>query len=522
MKRSDFLKIAPAATLALIINGLPIKSVAASPLLRLLARQTSETGRVMVLIQLSGGNDGLNTIIPLDQYSALATARSNILIPENAVLPLSGTINTGLHPAMGGIQKMYNNGLVNITQGVCYPNPDYSHFRATDIWLTGSDATQYLNDGWLGRFLADDYQGFPQGYPNSNFPDPPAIEIGTSISTLLVGPDVSMGMAITDIDNFNNIVNNTVTPAPDTNAGHELTFLRYIAQQTQQYNGVVQTAASKAQNLSTLYPDNNPLADQLKIVARLIAGGLLTPIYVVGLGSFDTHIGQVDPTDHTTGNHASLLAKLSDAVAAFFDDCKLLKIDDRVAAMSFSEFGRRIISNGGVGTDHGSAQPIMVFGNDVNPGFIGSNPMIPQNATDEDNLAMQNDYRSVYAAILSDWFQVAPTVMSDVLLQNFTVLPIFNKNSNSTFIGGSNDVLAQNYPNPFSESTTIGFSSQGGTVTLLLLDINGRLVSTILKQEYFPGIYEIIFYRGALSAGDYLYYFVNGNYKITKKMTIVD
>jgi uncharacterized protein (DUF1501 family) len=525
MKRRDFLQIAPAATVALILNGLPVRTFASHPLLQLLAKQTQATGRVLVLIQLTGGNDGLNMVIPIDQYSNLSTARANILIPESKVLPLNGTHATGLHPAMAGIQGMYNNGLVNIVQGVSYPDPNFSHFRATDIWLTASDSTEYLNSGWVGRMLNDEYPNFPIGYPSATNPDPLAIEIGTAVSTALQGPNFSMGMAVTDINSFYNLINNTVTPAPATNAGHELTFLRYISQQTQQYTGVIQSAAAAAPaNLSTLYPTGNSLADQLKIVARLIAGGLQTPIYMVSMGSFDTHVGQVDATDNTTGTHANLLKELSDGVNAFFDDCKLLGIDKRVAAMTFSEFGRRIISNGGAGTDHGTSEPVMVFGNGVNPGFIGTNPVIPQNAGVNDNLPMQNDYRSIYAAVLADWFQLPSSVMTDVLLQQFTVLPIFRKTNGveETTVAGSDDLLGQNYPNPFKTSTTISFGTQGGATMIQLFDVSGRLVRTLVQQQYARGTYQITVNRDGLKAGNYFYRLITGNEQGTKQMVVVD
>ena len=139
---------------------------------------------------------------------------------------------------------MYNNGLVNIVQGVSYPNPNFSHFRATDIWNSASDSNQYLNTGWLGRYLDNTYTGYPVGYPNTSMPDPLAIQIGTGVSPVLQGPQVSMGMAISDINSFYNIVNGTVDPAPATPAGHELTFIRYISQQTQTLHPVIQTAAN--------------------------------------------------------------------------------------------------------------------------------------------------------------------------------------------------------------------------------------------------------------------------------------
>jgi uncharacterized protein (DUF1501 family) len=198
---------------------------------------------------------------------------------------------------MSAVSNMSNNGLVNIVQGVSYPNPSFSHFRATDIWNSGSDSKTYLNTGWLGRYLSESHSGYPSGYPSSSMPDPLAIQIGTGVSPVVQGPQVNMGMAISDINSFYNIVNGTVNPAPATPAGHELTFIRYISQQTQTYTTVIQNAASKSRTLSSKYPSNgNSLADQLKIVARLISGGLQTPVYVVSMGSFDTHSVQVDST----------------------------------------------------------------------------------------------------------------------------------------------------------------------------------------------------------------------------------
>jgi uncharacterized protein (DUF1501 family) len=526
MKRRDFFRLGGGASLALMVNGFPVSTFADTPLLRLLARQTQVNGRVLVLIQLNGGNDGLNTIIPLDQYSALSAARGNILIPQSKVLPLSGNSVTGLNPAMTGIRDLYNSGLVNIVQGVSYPNPNFSHFRATDIWNSASDSNQYLNTGWLGRYLGETYSGYPVGYPNAGMPDPLAIQIGSGVSPVLQGPQVSTGMAIADINSFYNIVNGTVDPAPATPAGHELTFIRYISQQTQQYTSVIKTAADNAATLSTKYPTGgrNTLSEQLKIVARLIKGGLQTPVYVVSMGSFDTHATQTDATDHTIGTHADLLSQLSTGVDAFYDDCKLMGIDNRVAAMTFSEFGRRIMSNASGGTDHGTSEPVMVFSTEVNPGFIGTNPVIPATVTVNDNLAMQHDYRSVYAAVLADWFGVSPTVLNKVLLQSFTIPPIFRKTTSveENTVSGQSELLGQNYPNPVQRQTTITFGSTGGITTIQLFDASGRLVRTLIEKEFPRGKHQISVDRGNVPAGIYFYRLTNGRESATRQMVVVD
>ncbi|MBS1771775.1 MAG: DUF1501 domain-containing protein [Bacteroidetes bacterium] len=524
MKRRDFLKVAPAASLAFTMNGLPISTYAEHPLLALLAKQTAATGRVMVLIQLNGGNDGLNMVIPLDKYSELSNARSNILIPQNAVLALNDTTLTGLHPAMTGIRDMYNNGWANITQGVSYPNPNFSHFRATDIWMSGSDSNQYVDSGWLGRYLDNKYPNFPNGYPNSTMPDPLAIQIGSGVSTVVQGSNVSLGMAISSVSSFYNIINNYVDPAPATQAGHELTFIRYVIQQTQTYNAVIQNAANKATNVSTLYPTGNSLADQLKIVARLVAGGLQTPVYIVSMGSFDTHSAQTDSTDHTIGSHANLLKQLSDAVYAFYDDLTKLGYFQYVAAMTVSEFGRRIASNASGGTDHGSAAPVMVFGSEVNPGLLGSNPVLPANATVNDNVPMQNDYRQIYAAVLADWFQLPQTDVDSILMKNYTALPIFKNPNNikNTVTGGSNEILDQNYPNPFIDNTTIRFNSDGGDVSIKIYDATGRLVRTIADKQFDKGPHEITITRDGMTPGIYFCRLINGRNKSTKQMTVAN
>jgi uncharacterized protein (DUF1501 family) len=520
MKRSEFLKLTPAAAAAFILNGWPVTTFAEHPLLQLLAKQSQSNGRVLVLIQLTGGNDGLNTIIPLDQYSQLSAARSNILIPENKVLPIQPKETTGFHPAMGNIKEMYERGLVNIVQGVGYPEPNFSHFRSSDIWITGSDATEYLNTGWIGRFLDASYPGFPEGYPSEAMPDPLAIQIGNSLSTLVNGPDVGMGMALSGVDSFYNILNDNVDPTPATPGGHELKFLRFISQQTRQYTDVIKEAAGKAANLSTLYPKGNPLADQLKIVARLIAGGLQTPVYIVTLKGFDTHGGQTDASDATQGVHANLLKQLSEAVYAFFDDCKKLNTDDRIAAMTFSEFGRRITSNGSLGTDHGTTEPVMVFSTHVIPGMIGKNPVIPPDATVDDNLELQHDYRSIYTSILADWFQVPWEVLNGVMLRQYPILPIFRQDAGSN--APTTGELGQNYPNPFRETTTVNFNAPSGRASLAIYDHQGQLVKKVFDGDYVRGAHQVRFGREGLAAGIYFYELVCGKQKETRKMMVLD
>ncbi len=426
MQRRDFLTFSSALSLPFLINGFPLSAAAKNnSLLHLLQEQSVSNGKVLVLIQMSGGNDGLNTLIPLDQYSQLANARSNILIPANKVLSLAGIPQTGMHPSMTGMQNLFNNGQMNIVQAVSYPNPSFSHFRSTDILFSGSSSDVTLTTGWIGRTLSSSYPGYPSAYPSPDMPDPLAVQIGSQSSLLTQCDTGSTAMIVNNPDYFYNLVNGVSGDAPGTPYGHELTFLRLIKQQTNIYTGIIRDAYNNAANLVT-YPTGNSLGDQLKIVACLIKGGLKTPVYIVShQGSFDTHANQADTSDTTTGKHADLLNTLSGAVSSFQQDLIAMGISDRVATMTSTEFGRRIKSNDSLGTDHGQASPVFFFGTNLNPVIIGDNPKLPDNATVSDQVPMQHDFRAVYYSVIKDWFALSDDQIASVLPDPYTSLPIF-------------------------------------------------------------------------------------------------
>lgn len=503
MKRRDFLRNAIPAGVMLpsLVGGFSFRAFSAdSAVMRSLLMPVTETDHVFVIIQLNGGNDGLNMVVPIENFSNYVNARQNIYIPEEKVLQLNG--KAGLHPSMTGLHTMYQKGFLKVVQSVGYPQPSYSHFRATDIWMSASDSNATVNTGWAGRYLNYEYPNFPNGYPNATMKDPLAIQIGSSTSLTLQGPAVNMGMSISSTSNFYNLINGIEDPAPDTPAGKELTYIRTIAQQTQQYASVIKDAALQTvQQVS--YPTNNSLGDQLKIVARLIRGGLSTRIYMVNYGGFDTHSNQVNSTDSTTGNHAKLLGNVSDAIKAFQDDLRFLGVDDRVVGMTFSEFGRRIKSNGSTGTDHGSAAPLFVFGKHVMGGVLGDTPAIPANATVNDNLPFQYDFRSIYSTILSNWLCVKDTDLQQIMLKNFQLLPLVNAGGCQKPINLSGELLVSNYPNPFTGSTVITFKTDGGHTLVQIMDTSGKVITTLTDKEYTAGTYSIVFDSGLMPSGVY-------------------
>ncbi len=446
MNRRNFLRSSAVLSTPLFFSGVPVfaGSGLSNPLLDALSRGTSTCNKILVIIQMNGGNDGLNMVIPIDKYTELGNARSNVLIPFDPVYSsvstkvsyLPGSSATGLHPAMGKLRDMFANGKVAIVQGVSYPNPNYSHFQAQDIWFSGiNSAGQNQDTGWLGRELNTANPGYPTGYPNTATPDPLAIQIGGSLPLSLQGPSINMGYNVPNPASLISVATQTPAPAPASDYGTELTFLRMMKDQSNAYTSRIQTAYGAQTTQSTMYAaTGNTLSDQLKVVARLIGGGLATQVYVVNHpDSFDTHTDQVLAGDHGTGYHANILGKLSLAIAAFQDDLTLMGKANKVTGMTFSEFGRRVMSNASTGTDHGAGAPVIFFGAGVNgygvgssTGIFGTSPILPTSPTSSTQVPTQFDFRQLYATVMQDWMCMDSTQSQTILGGTFSKLGIFN------------------------------------------------------------------------------------------------
>jgi uncharacterized protein (DUF1501 family) len=317
---------------------------------------TGKDGPILVLIQLAGGNDGLNTVVPYtnDYYFK---ARPTIGIPANQILTLNDTL--GLNPALAGFKNLFDAGHLSIVNGVGYPNPNRSHFRATEIWQTASDSDKYLTDGWLGRYFDNACQGcdptvainigprLPQAFSSHN-PTGISLESPDSYRFMGAGPNDDETAAYRNMYPANpddttpgansgasvSMVSGTVTLQ---NGQSALDFLERTSMDAQVSSDKIRAIAGKTKNNAT-YPGSG-LANNLKLVARLIAGGLPTRIFYVSQGGYDTHTNQ-------RGGQDGRLKELGDAVKAFTDDLTALGEFDRVMIMTFSEFGRRVTENG--------------------------------------------------------------------------------------------------------------------------------------------------------------------------------
>jgi len=362
---------------------------------------------VLVVVQLSGGNDGLNTVVPFrdDNYRRV---RPGIGLRADEVLPLeklgSGRpTNLGLHPRMEALKDLYERGMLNIVQGVGYPNPNRSHFKSMDIWHTAD--TSATGDGWLGRYFDAECCG--EGKGESGTPETqPGIAIGRTAPLAMQGEKVKpIAFETPDlfrwtgedvhpslVEPYHELTSAGVRAGtdPDSNAS----FLMRTALDAQVSSDLIRRAVS-AQPLVD-YP-RSALAQQLTMVAGMIRAGLDTRVYYVTLGGFDTHAQQ----GGANGRQGQLLGQFAEAMRAFYDDLAQQGNAGRVLTMCFSEFGRRVGQNASGGTDHGTAAPMLLLGPMVEAGVTGDHPSLTD--LDQGDLKFRIDFRAVYAGILEQW-----------------------------------------------------------------------------------------------------------------------
>jgi len=489
MKRRNFLKAAAgtAASAPFVLNGMPLQTLAQTALF---SGIDTENDNILVLIQLQGGNDGLNTIIPLDQYAGLAAVRSNIMIPESTVIPLTDTV--GVHPGLSTLHALFDDGKAGVVQAVGYPNQNRSHFRSMDIWTSGSPAEETWADGWLGRYLDTCFTTYPEGYPNTEHPHPFAITMGGNVSETCQGWAANYCMTVGDPFALTPLLEGEPGALPATPYGDELAFLRQSIAQANAYGEVITEAANNGTN-RIVYPEDSSLARQLRNVALLISGGLQTKIYVVSLGGFDTHADQVLEDAPLGGDHAQLLKQLSAAVRSFQLDLERQGLEERVVSMTFSEFGRRIRSNASRGTDHGTASPMLLFGPCVNPQVLGENPEIDSHLGNSEGIPMQFDFRDVYGSILVDWFGVEDSLVRSLLYQDFTYLPVIRNCADvaTSTVDTQTVIVLEAFPNPCRSGFTLEFITLGEHLRLSLFDALSAEVRVLANKPLPAGRHRL-------------------------------
>jgi uncharacterized protein (DUF1501 family) len=394
---------------------------------------TGKDGKILVVLQLAGGNDGLNTLVPFAD-DAYYRARPRLGLAASNVLKLNDYV--GFNGRLTGLKSLFDEGHVAIIQGVGYPNPNRSHFRSTEIWQTGSDSDRAISEGWIGRYFDNCCSGadptigvaigdqMPQAFvaktpTGVTFTQPEQFRYRSSEPSR-AGRLSEEELFFRQLNSSAGIDESTMTPGEGASIGNlsgssktadsAMDFLRRTALDAQLSSDKILAIARKYKSTVT-YPPGQ-LASALGIIARMIAGGLPTRVYYASQGGFDTHAGQINA-------HERLMGDLDAAVTAFVADLKQQGNFERVLLMTFSEFGRRVAENANGGTDHGTAAPMFVVGGRVQPGTFGKYPSLTD--LDRGDLKFQTDFRSVYGTLLEDWLK-AP---SDVVLgRKFPTLPI--------------------------------------------------------------------------------------------------
>lgn len=495
---------------SMLVGGLPVSAAASRQLAAALG--SGESDRVLVLIRLKGGNDGLNTIIPLYDYSSYINRRPTIAIEENNITELANGM--GIPRTLNSLLPLWNEGQMKVVNSVGYPDQNLSHFRSTDIWASASDANVLDGSGWLGRLITQQHPDYLENPPEV----PPAVQIGGSGTNVFNDGDFnSLAVGVQNPEELAEIAQTgqlyDTNNLPDCFYGEQVGFLRTAANATFLYADAIKEAFD---NSSTQAEYNNGFGEQLALVARLIKGNLGTKLYMVTLDGFDTHARQ-------TQLHPNLMQQLSTGIQAFYEDLAAGQREKDVLAMTFSEFGRRIEQNSSNGTDHGAAAPLMLFGEGLNGnGMLGERPDL-SNTDSNGNLTYSTDFRSIYASVLENWLCLNPAtvdgVMGDVfprmdlgiqcmatgLFSDFTDQPFMRHEAR---YGGSGNINIY-YELPYSAE-----------VRVEVFDILGQPVETLYRGRQLNGSYQFPFtnQKGRLVAGAYVYRIVVNGQGYSGKM----
>ena len=369
---------------------------------------------ILVVVQLTGGNDGLNTVIPFKDET-YRKIRPTLAIPKDQVKKIADDL--GLHPAMGELAKLYtDDAAVCIVQGVGYPNPNQSHFRSMDIWQAASTA-ETLKDGWLGKAIKT--RPVPAFHLSGSNESSPLALAGATIRVPSVSSleDFKLKTAASSGAD-DHAQKGVITAVADSSAGNN-GLLDFVSRTQMNTYASSEKLAQLGKNYQPKVPyPTTPLANKLKLAAQLIDGGIGARIFYVSIDGFDTHAGQ----GGSAGHHATLLQQVSDSISAFYRDLAGRGHKDRLAIMTFSEFGRRAHENGSKGTDHGSGAPMFLVGGAVKAGVVGEHPSLTK--LEDGNLIHSTDFRRVYAAVLEKWLGVDPM---PILGGEFKAVEVFAK-----------------------------------------------------------------------------------------------
>jgi uncharacterized protein (DUF1501 family) len=385
-----------------------------------LGQESGKDGKILVVVQMSGGNDGLNTVVP---YADDAYQRARPAIGKKGAEVLKIDNYVGLHPDLTGFKSLYDEGMLSVIQGVGYPNPNRSHFRSMDIWHSGIPEKEMVTSGWLGRYFDNTCSGSDPHVGVCIGEQSPLAMKGDRVTPLSFERPENYRYNGKDPEHYKQLNSGDMGKAPATppkgakptvlTPGSQLEFLTRTSMDAQvSSDKILDLIASY--NATGDYP-RNEFGNGLRTIAAMIRGNLPTRVYYVSMGGFDTHANQLN-------RHDQLMTQLSQGIGAFWKDMKDQKNEQRVLMMCFSEFGRRVEQNASGGTDHGAAAPTFLMGPSISKkaGLVGTHPSLTK--LDQGDLMFSTDFRSIYATILEEWLK---TPSKPILGQQFAKMPIF-------------------------------------------------------------------------------------------------
>ena len=502
----------------LVLGQIPIQVAQMTPLgAGLLA---ADSDRSLVIIQLNGGNDGLNTLIPLYDYDYYRNLRPRIGLGENEIIKLNDEF--ALPATMQDLLPLWQDGAMKVVHSVGYPNPNLSHFRGSDIWSSASDSNEVLNSGWMGRWLDHEYPEFANTPPRI----PPAIQIGSYGSLIFNNGMFNLSVSVTNPNELAEIAENgelyDTTSLPDTCYGNELSFVRTVSNTTFVFAEAIKEAFDASTTDVEYENIFHNLAEQLQVVARLIKGNLGSKIYMVSISGFDTHADQ-------NQSHPFIWQGISRAINSFYEDLAAYDKDDEVLTITISEFGRRIEENASAGTDHGTAAPMFLFGPGLDgEDFVGTKSDL-QNPDEFGNLQFSTDFREIYATVLEHWLCVDSALVNQVMGKAFNridgllqpcgavtavdrAFEVENKVQHKALYNDNGDILIQYQ------------LVQGATVHLDIISMGGTVVTSLVSSYQPSGQHSSLFSPGrhSIASGSYIYRLLINNRPYAQTIRVVN
>ncbi|WP_117880512.1 DUF1501 domain-containing protein [Aureibaculum luteum] len=495
----------------LMVNGIPMAYGQPTALTKALGESNSD--RVLLIIRLQGGNDGLNTIVPIYDYDSYANHRPTLKHEMADIYKLTEEFGVPSY-LQDSMEALWEGGCMKVVNGTGYENMNLSHFTGTDNFSRGTD-DDLVETGVYGRYFEDLYPDYLLNLPDA----PPALQIGGMGDIMFKGTESNYSFTIANTGQLERIASDgtlyNVADVPDCTKGSQLKYVRGVLNTTLKYSGVIKEAAATQTN-TVEFPDSN-LGRALSIISKTVKAGMGTCVYMVNLNGFDTHANQPE-------RHQELLTDISESVQAFYLDLEPSGRDRDVLTMTMSEFGRRVKQNGSNGTDHGTAAPMLLFGPALNGnGFIGEHPSLT-NLTRGGNLNYTQDFINVYGTVMQEWLCVDSAAINESIPRPYVPLDLgFSCSSKVT----NHDYLIREK----FEHTAIYDQDQvairienneEGTYKISLFNIIGQQTGVLFEDRLEAGQHDISISEKwpHLAAGVYIYNINKDNKNYSKKIVI--